>query len=275
MYKNTWITKLAIHFVLLGSLLICMYPFFYMVNNSLKTGMEVLNYPFSFPRVLNFSGYARVIYELNIVRLFFNSFYVALSVTILNVVLNAMVAYGLEKIHFKYKTIVFKIILFTMMIPPVLLLIPTYIFLFNLGWKNTYRVLIIPMAISPYNIFLIKQFFGQIDNAFIEAAKIDGASHWRIFFRIVVPMSIPVLSTVAILSFMGSWNDFMNPLLYITEQKLFTIQLGIAKFRSLIPGVNLQAVYASTVVATVPVVLFYLMLRNQFIKAYTSVSLKM
>jgi len=245
-----------------------------MINNSLKTGMEILNYPLSLPHTINFSGYIRVVTELNILRLFFNSSFIAGSVTILSVLLNSMVAYALEKIDFKYNKIIFRIILFTMMIPPVLLLIPTYMFLFNLGWKNTYRVLIIPGAISAYNIFLFKQFFKQISNTYVEAAKIDGASHFMIYRKIILPMSIPVLSTVAILAFMGSWNDFMGPLLYINEQSLYTIQLGITKFRSSIPNTNLQVIYASTTFATVPVVLFYMLFQNQFVKAYSGISLK-
>lgn len=274
MIKKTKIGKIIIHTFFIISVSICIYPFFYMINNSLKTGMEILNYPFLLPQKINFSGYIKVFTELKIGRLFFNSSFIALSVTVLNVLLNSMVAYALEKMNFKYRNHIFRIVLFTMMIPPVLLLIPTYMLLFNLGWKNTYRVLIIPCAVSAYNIFLFKQFFKQISNNYIESAQIDGANHLIIFIRIILPMSIPVLSTVAILSFMGSWNDFMGPLLYINDQNLYTIQLGITKFRSLIPGTNLQAIYASTTFATIPVVLFYILFQNQFVKAYTGFSLK-
>ncbi|MCG8452213.1 MAG: carbohydrate ABC transporter permease [Spirochaetales bacterium] len=266
--------KFVIHLFLIFSLLVCLYPFFYMVNNSLKTGMEIMNYPFNFPEKVNYSGYVQVFSELNIVRLFLNSTFIALSVTILNLVFNSMAAYSLEKTQFKYKDVLFKFILFTMMIPGVILLIPTYIFLFRLGWKNTYRVLIIPGALSAYNIFLFKQFFQQIDNAYVESAKIDGANHFQIYSKIILPMAIPVLSTVAILCFMGSWNDFMGPLLWINDEALYTLQLGITKFRSLIPGTNLQTIYASITFATVPVVLFYMLFQNQFVKAYTGVSLK-
>ena len=110
-----------------------------------------------------------------------------------------------------------KLILSSMMIPAILFTIPVYMMMYDWGWINTYRALIIPGAISAYNIFLLVQFMKQIDDAYLEAARIDGASEWRVFYKVVLPMLRPALATVGILTFMGAWNDFMGPLLYIRD----------------------------------------------------------
>ena len=118
--------------------------------------------------------------------------------------------------------------------------------MYEWDWVNTYRVLIIPGAISAYNIFLLVQFMKQIDNAYLEAARIDGASEFRIFFKIVLPMLRPALATVGILTFMGAWNDFMGPLLYVRDESLMTLQLALYNFQTEVPGTNLEQLWAMT-----------------------------
>lgn len=222
-------------FLLLG-VLVVLYPFLYMTMNSFKTGPDILNAPNALPRSLTFGGYVSVFQTLNIPRLFFNTIFISVSVTVLSTLISAMVAYGIEKCDVPGKKFVKNVILSSMMIPGVLLLIPTYMMMYQWHWINTYRVMIIPAAVSAYNIFLFIQFCSQIDNAYLEAARIDGASEWRTFWSIALPMSRPALATVAILSFMGSWNDMMTPLLYLRGNSHMTLQLAIYNFSSQIPG---------------------------------------
>ncbi len=217
----------GLYVVLSIGLILAMYPFFYMLSNSLKTGMEIMEYPNALPKQLTIQGYISVFKQFNMPLLFRNSVFIAVSVAFLSCLLNAMVAYAVEKMRFPGREVLFRIILSTMMIPGILLLVPTYIFMYRIHWVNTFRVLILPGAVTAYNIFLMRQFFKHIDNEYIEAAKCDGANHLSIFFRLVIPMSVPILTTVAILGFMGSWNDLFGPLLYLRDQNKYTLQLGL------------------------------------------------
>lgn len=161
-----------------------------------------------------------------------------------------------------------------MMVPAVLFTIPTYMMLYSWGWVNTFQALIVPGTISAYNIFLLVQFLKQVDNAYLEAARIDGAGEFTIFFKVVLPMIRPALATVAILTFMGSWNDFMGPLLYVRDDSLMTLQLALFKFVNDIPTDNLEQLWAMTTMIAVPVVLVFFFLQRNFIKAFTGIGVK-
>ena len=270
--------KILVNVILYGILLfgsiIVLYPFFFMIMNSFKVGTEILNAPLALPKSISFHGYTEVFKSLNIPRLFFNTIFIAGSVTLLNVLFSAMVAYAIVKQDVPFKKLTRDIILGSMMVPGVLLLIPTYTMMYSWEWINTYRVLIIPGALSAYNIFLMIQFFTQIDDAYLEAARIDGASEVTIFTKIVLPMAKPALSTIGILTFMGSWNDFMGPLLYLISEAKMTLQIAIFKFRNAIPGVNIEQLWAAMVLVSVPVVIIYFCMQKNFIKAFTGVGLK-
>lgn len=278
-YNKSYKRKRTINNVIMYALLILgsvivLYPFFFMIMNSFKTGPEIMNEPLKLPTSLNLNGYIGVFTSLNIVRLFANTIFISGSVTILNVIFSAMVAYGIVKGDLPHKKLLKNIILGSMMIPGVILLIPTYMMMYNWNWINTYRVLIIPSCISAYNIFLLMQFMGQIDDAYLEAARIDGASELSIFSRVVLPMCKPSLSTVAILTFMGSWNDFMGPLLYLRGDSKMTLQLALFKFSASIPGQHAEELWAAITLVTVPVVIVYFFLQKNFVKAFTGVGLK-
>ena len=206
--------------------------------------------------------------------LFKISLILAISITFLNTFLSAMAGYAIAKIPFPGRKQIFGFMLATMMIPGVLFLIPTYVMMYRLGWVGHFYALIIPSAISVYNIFLIRQFVIGIPNEQIEAARLDGANDIHIFTAIILPLSRPVLATVAILSFIGSWNDFLGPLLYLNKPETWTVQLGLYQFQSSIPGEHLQEIWASMVMITLPLVLVYFLLQDQFIKAFANVSFK-
>ncbi len=206
--------------------------------------------------------------------LFKNSLILAVSITFLNTFLSALAAYAIAKIPFPGSKQIFGFMLATMMIPGVLFLIPTYVMMYRLGWVGHFYALIIPSAISVYNIFLIRQFVVGIPNEQIEAARLDGANDVQIFTNIILPLSRPVLATVAILSFIGSWNDFLGPLLYLNHPETWTVQLGLYQFQSSIPGEHVQEIWASMTLITLPLVLIYFLLQDQFIKAFANVSFK-
>ncbi len=259
--------------LILGAVFV-VYPFLYMVMNSFKPGSEMLNYPRDlFPREWTFSGYTGVFAELNVLRLFRNSAFLALSITFLNTFLSALAGYAFAKIPFPGRDRVFGLMLTTMMIPGVLFLIPSYVMLYNLGWVGRFEALIVPSAVSVFNIFLLRQFMSGIPDELIEAARIDGASELTIFSRLILPLARPALATVAILTFMGSWNDFFGPLLYLNQPENWTLQLGLLQFRGTVPGVNSQQIWALTTLITLPIVVVYFFMQEQFVKAFANVSL--
>ncbi|HEY6018944.1 MAG TPA: carbohydrate ABC transporter permease, partial [Candidatus Paceibacterota bacterium] len=254
--KFTWGTAIIYLLLVLGALVV-LYPFAYMVMNSFKFGPEILNSPTRLPTKLTITGFQGVFQNLNMLLLFKNSLILAVSITFLNTFLSAMAGYAIAKIPFPGRKQIFSFMLATMMIPGVLFLIPTYVMMYRLGWVGHFYALIIPSAISVYNIFLIRQFVIGIPNEQIEAARLDGANDMQIFTKIILPLSRPVLATVAILSFIGSWNDFLGPLLYLNHPETWTVQLGLYQFQSSIPGEHIQELWASMTLITLPLILVY------------------
>ena len=260
--------------VLIVGAVLVLYPFFYMVMNSLKPGREILHSPTAFPTQITFSGYEGVINRLDLPRLFRNSIFLALSITVINTALSALAAYAFAKINFPGRKRLFAYMLSTMMIPTILFLIPTYVLIYNLGWVGRFEALIIPSAVTVYNIFMIRQFMMTIPDEVLESARIDGAAEWQIFLRIVVPLARPALATVAILNFIASWNDFFGPLLYLNQPANWTLQFGVQQFKGMVPGENAQETWAATTLITLPLVVVYFFLQEEFVKAFANVSIE-
>jgi len=268
-----WGRVIAYVLLLLGAVVV-LYPFFYILMNSFKPGPEILHSPTRLPSHWVTTGYRLIWSQLNLPRLFANSLFLAISITLLNLVLDGLAAYALAKIPFPGREPLFAVMLGTMMIPSILFLIPTYVFLYRLGWVPGFKALIIPGAVSVYSIFLLRQFISQIPTELVEAARLDGASELGIFLRIILPMSRPALGTVAILTFMGSWNDFFGPLLYLNRPELWTVQLGLYQFQTTVPGENAEQIWAAIAVITAPLVLLFFVLQDHFMAAFANVRFK-
>ena len=256
----------------LGAIVV-VFPFLFMVDNSFKTGPEILHDPTALPTHISLNGYTGVFDKLDVLLLFKNSLILAISITALNALLSAMAGYAFAKIPFPGRGWIFGFMLLTMMIPSVLFLIPSYVFLYNLGWVGHYQALIVPSAVTVFNIFLVRQFIAGIPDELVEAARIDGASEPTIFLRVILPLARPALATVAILTFMGSWNDFLGPLLYLNQPEHWTLQLGLLQFRGAVPGENAEQIWALTTLITLPIVVIYFFIQEQFVKAFANVSL--
>ena len=268
-----WSMVLVYAVLLIGAIFV-LYPFLYMVMNSVKPGREILHAPTSLPSEITFSGYTGVFERLNMALLFRNSIILAASVTFLNTLLSALAAYAIAKIPFPGRNALFSFMLTTMMIPGILFLIPTYVLMYNIGWVGQFQSLIVPAAVTVFNIFLLRQFMASIPNEVIEAGRLDGASELTIFLRVILPLARPALATVAILNFMGSWNDFFGPLLYLNTPDKWTVQLWLMQFQSSVPGENAQQIWAATTLVTLPLVLLFFFLQDQFMKAFANVTFK-
>jgi multiple sugar transport system permease protein len=268
-----WANLIVYGLLLIGAIVV-LYPFFYMVMNSIKPGREILHSPTSLPSEITWTGYTGVFERLNMGLLFRNSLILAVAIMVLNTMLSAVAAYALAKIPFPGRGYIFGFMLATMMIPSILFLIPTYVLLYSLGWVPSFQALIVPGAVTVYNIFLLRQFMVGIPDELIEAGRLDGASELTLFVRVILPLARPALATVAILNFMASWNDFFGPLLYLNRPELWTVQLGLYQFRSSVPGENAQQIWAATTLITLPLIVVFFFLQDQFMKAFANVSLK-
>lgn len=268
-----WSTILIYAVLIIGAIIV-LYPFLYMVMNSVKPGREILHSPTALPTEITLSGYTGVFERLNMALLFRNSLILAVSITVLNTLLSALAAYAIAKIPFPGRDYIFSAMLATMMIPGILFLIPTYVLMYNLGWVGEFHALIVPAAVTVFNIFLLRQFMASIPNEVIEAGRLDGANEFTIFLRVILPLARPALATVAILNFMASWNDFFGPLLYLNTPDKWTVQLGLMQFQSSVPGENAQQVWAATTLVTLPLVLLFFFLQDQFMKAFANVTFK-
>ncbi|MEL7674858.1 MAG: carbohydrate ABC transporter permease, partial [Chloroflexota bacterium] len=184
--KRVTPSQILIYVALTLGAIAVIYPFFFMVNNSFKTGREILHSPTALPTEITLRGYTGVFEKLDVLLLFKNSLILAISITALNALLSALAGYAFAKIPFPGRGRIFGFMLLTMMIPGVLFLIPTYVLIYNIGWVGRYEALIVPSAVSVFNIFLVRQFMTGIPDELVEAARMDGAGEITIFLRIIL-----------------------------------------------------------------------------------------
>lgn len=240
-------------------------PLWFMISTALKSMDEVFSYPITwYPHHPVWSNFKDAWLSADFSRWFLNSAFVAAFAVAGGVLANSLVAYGFAKIKFPGKNILFSVILATMMIPEFVTMIPQYVFYAKLKWVGTFLPLIVPQFMgTAYFIFMLRQFYSSIPNSMIESAQMDGASHFRIWRSIMLPMAKPAIMTVAVLSFNWSWNDFMKPLLYLTDTDTFTLQLGLKIFVS---QSNTQWNYlmAASTIVLLPIIVVFMLLQKYF-----------
>jgi ABC-type glycerol-3-phosphate transport system permease component len=250
------------------------YPFVWMIVSSLKPELEIGNLKL-WSALLSFNSYAQVVTKIPIARAFVNSTFVSFSVTALVVVLGSMVGYALAKLRFAGKNVLYLLIMFTMMIPFQITLIPQYVLMVKLGWTDTYLSLIVPSMMSGLSIILFRQFFRSVPDALLDAARIDGCSELYILFRVIWPLSRPVIITVAILTFMASWNDVLWPMVVVRDRSLMTMPQLVAIF--VIGGeaeTQLGSLLAAATMLALPIIIAYAFFQRYFIESMASSGIK-
>ena len=251
-----------------------LYPFLWMLGATLKPEQEIAGFDI-IPRHLTLESYRFVFRKIPIIRGFINSLFVSLLVTASVIVSGSMAGYALSRLRFRGREAVFNLALATMMIPAQLTLIPLYTMIVKFGWANSYLALIVPAMVSSYAALLFRQFFLSIPQSLIEAARLDGCSDWRILFTIVFPLSKPAIMTVAILTFMGIWNDVLWPLMVIRDQELMTMPLMVTLFA--VGGqaeTRLGVQLAAAALLALPVIIAYLFLQRHLIESVASSGMK-
>lgn len=249
-------------------------PFLWMVSTSLMSEVEVYQFPPRlFPENLKWSNYSNALTLLPFGRFFFNTILVTVVAVIGQLITCSMAAYAFARLRFRGKDSLFALFMSTMMVPSIVTLIPAYLIVAAFGWMNTFWALFTPILTSVWGIFLLRQFFQTIPTAYEEAARLEGASEWTIYWKIIVPLSRPALATLAVFAFMNTWKDFLWPLLVTTRNDMRTLEVGIAMFSSL-QGTNWPYQMAAAVVVLLPILLLFLATQRYFIDGISLSGLK-
>jgi multiple sugar transport system permease protein len=249
-------------------------PFFLMVSNSLKTPAEIIRIPPALlPTAPSLESYRTVLSSAPYFTWYRNSLLVASSVTLLTLFTSSIAGYIFAKFEFPGKRVLFLLILSTMMVPFTVLLIPTYLIVHRLGLLNTLWALIIPSSVSAFGVFLMRQFIANIPTELIEAARIDGASEFAIYARVIVPLVRPALATLGIFTFLGAWNDYLWPLVVLNDLDKMTLPLALTFFNST-HAQRYDLVMASATMMVGPVFVVFLFFQRYIVRALVMTGLR-
>ena len=266
--------RVLLYLLLIAGALLFLYPFVWMLAATFKPETEIAGFNL-LPHQPTLESYRFVFNKIPIMRGLLNSLFVSIIVTASVVVFGSMVGYALSRLRWRGRELIFNLALATMMIPAQLTLIPLYTMMVKFGWVNSYLALIVPAMMSSYAALLFRQFFRSIPQSLIEAARLDGCSDWRILFTIIYPLSKPAITTVAILTFMGVWNDVLWPLMVIREQELMTMPQMVTLFA--VGGqaeARLGVQLAAATLLAVPIILVYIFLQRYMIESIASSGMK-
>lgn len=250
--------------------LIFFFPFYWMLITSVKTLGETVRMPPSmWPEIFQWENFKRAFDAIPFMQYLKNSVIVTLSVLVLQMVTIVPAAYAFARYKFKGDKILFAFIMITMMIPAQLVFLPLFVMFSKLGWINSYQSLILPFASSAFGIFMLRQTFKQVPKELIEAAKLDKASEFKIIRKIMLPLARPTLTTLSLLTFINTWNDYFWPLVLTTKDTVRTLPVGIASLRNIESGVNFHVLMAGNVMLVIPILIAFLLAQKQIIKAFT------
>jgi multiple sugar transport system permease protein len=259
--------RLTLHLILIVGAIIMVMPFLWMVSTSLKTQTDVMRQfpPRLIPETFMFSNYSTALTALPFDRFYVNSLIVASSVTILQLFVSSLAAFAFARVKFKGRNVLFLVYLSGLMIPFPVLLVPNFIIVRQLGWFNTYLALIVPPSFGVFSTFLLRQYYRGLPIEYDEAARMDGASSLRIWWNIILPNSKPALAALAVFIFLGTWNDFLWPLVVTNSESMRTLPVGLSTFQGQYL-VRWELLMAATVVALVPVLIVYFFAQNWIIR---------
>ncbi len=254
-----YLWRVTIYLILIAGALFIFFPLAWTLSTSLKTEAQTLAYPPSWiPNPIRWQNYPDALTARPFGRYYINTFIITISSVVGQVISSAIVAYGFARFRFPGRNVLFLVVLSTLMIPFHLLIIPRFILFKYLGWLDTFLPLIVPNFFGgAFSIFLMRQYFLTIPLDLDEAAKIDGASPFRILWSIIMPLAKPALGAVAVFEFISTWQDFLGPLIYLSSDRNYTVSVGLAAFRSDYFTAWHLFMAASAVAMIVPLVVFF------------------
>jgi len=273
--RGSLLGKVVAYAVLIFVSAFVLIPFLWMISSALKPEYQIFIFPPKWlPQPIMWENFHKALTHLPFLTYFKNTMTIVVWTIIANTLSNAIVAYGFARLRGPGKDVLFILALSTMMLPGVVTMIPTFALFNKLGWVNTLKPLIVPFffANAP-TIFLLRQFFLTIPGDLEEAAKIDGANVLRIFWSIFLPLSKPALATIIIFRFLDAWNDFMGPLIYLNDQRFYTLALGINFFRGE-HQIQWNLLMAASVTVMLPCLLIFFVAQKYFIEGIQLTGMK-
>lgn len=275
---RAWTVKGALHVLLIAASILMLYPLAWMFSASVRPESEIFSSGSLWPSAWSFDSYVRgwTMLQISFGTFFTNSLIVAVLSIIGNLISCSLAAFAFARIEFPGRNIWFALMLVTLMLPSQVTLIPQYVMFFNLGWVNTFLPLVVPkfLAADAFFIFLMVQFFRGLPKELDEAAIMDGCSPWRIYWKILLPLSTPVLATAAIFTFIWTWDDFFAPLVYLSDIRNFTVTLGLRAFTDATGDSDWGAMFAMSILTLLPVMIFFLAFQRLLIEGIATTGMK-
>lgn len=268
------IRKILLHLFLIIVAIVTLAPFVWMLSASfMPDGQASVYPPRFFPKEFTIEQYRTLFLRLNVAANFANSLALSIIVTSVSLVFNSMAGYSFAKYRFKGKNQLFNLLLSSMIIPAQVTMLPLFLMLKSLGLINTYLAIIIPGLANIFGIFLIRQYALSIPDSMIEAARIDGASDFQIYRRVILPLCLPILITLGLFTFLGVWNDFLWPLIVLTDNSMYTLPVALANLMGEHTK-DPELMMAGSVLTILPVIMVFLLLQKYYIKGIMTGSVK-
>jgi multiple sugar transport system permease protein len=266
--------RITTFLVLLLVALLILLPFIWTLLTSLKVETDIVKYPPQlWPRAFTFSHYHDIWQRVPFARLFLNTVIFAGGVTALSLAFDSLTAYALARLDFPGRNAFFVLVLVTMMLPFQVTLIPLFSLLTDLNWINTHQGLIVPRATNAFGIFFLRQFFLSIPRDLEDAARVDGASEFRIYRQVILPLAVPALLTLGLFHFMYNWNDLLWPLIVTTQTSMQTLPAGLALFMGE-HVIEYGLLMAGSILALLPMVIMFLMIQRRFVEGIATTGFK-
>jgi multiple sugar transport system permease protein len=266
------------HALLIGASLLMLYPLLWMLSASFRPENEIFTSTSLWPSAWSLDAYVRGWNGLRVTfgTFFLNSFIIAILCIIGNLATCSLAAFAFARLNFWGRPLWFAMMLGTLMLPYQVTLIPQYVLFHNLGWVNTFLPLVVPkfLASDAFFIFLMVQFFRGIPKELDEAAMMDGCSPWRIYWKILLPLSTPVLATAGVFTFIWTWDDFFGPLIYLSDIRTYTVMLGLRTFVDSSAQSDWGGLFAMSILSLLPIFLFFLFFQRLLIEGIATTGMK-
>ena len=265
--KNS--SKFLSYFLVILVALIVILPFLWMIVSAFKSQRELFAYPPSFfPKNWKVENFVEAATRgsISFLRMFLNTMMIAVPTTVFNIIFSSMAGYAFARLRFPFRNAIFMIFIASMMVPYALTLIPRFLLFKDLGFYDTYIPLIVPVMFgTAFSIFLTRQFFMTLPKELEEAAIVDGCSHFRIWAQIFMPLTKPIIATLAVFQFQSSYNDFLGPVIYISSDVKFTVQMGLNSFRNSF-STRYDLIMAGSIMALIPVVILFICCQKYIVR---------
>lgn len=277
MSSNKGVRSKTFHFMLLlFASIISVYPLFWVVIQSLKTETEFLKSIWTLPSQLNFNNYALAWTQGGISRYFMNSVVVTVTTTIVNIVFITLAGYSFAKLNFRFKTFLYYMVIFNLLIPTAIILLPMYMMINELSLNNTLPALVFPyfQGFAPLGLTICRNYFQDLPDELMEAGKLDGCSNFRVFWNIMLPLASPIIATMVILSSMQVWNEYLWALISITDITKYTLSVGVALFNEKVGTIGYTPVFAALSLSALVIVVVYLLMQKHFVDSIAAGAVK-